>query len=386
MRRLLVWVLAVLTPFSASGAHADQVVVTQGPAQQPPLQVVSFAAPPAAVTCAEGSVRLVEGAAIPPRTFQPLIPPVMPAGAPSYTPPPPPTSQVFTFSVDAEGRVADLKTPMVEAGAYRWSVDDQAAVIASWRFAPGAGAKGCKIDLTPTYATVAATAPARLFELLVDQQRNTPPAVRKALLGGGDCDRAPYRRPNVVVYPDLRAFDDKSVDPAWAGVRFDIDAGGAVRNVRIIAQHGEAAFADAAAGAMSESKYFPGSARTGCYSSFKALPKATEAAQRPAGESFERPQDQCKVTREALNIPENKFYPPAYGKRRVAGWAILRFDVAPWGQVGAIEVLASQPSAAFGEAARNLLSGARPTPPPSGYRGCVVPILYAIPAIPEDGN
>jgi TonB family protein len=91
------------------------------------------------------------------------------------------------------------------------------------------------------------------------------------------------------------------------------------------------------------------------------------------------------VTREALNIPENKIYPPAYAKRRVAGWAILRFDVAPWGQVGAIEVLASQPTQAFADAARGLLMGARPSPPPSGYRGCVVPMIYAIPTIPDEG-
>jgi len=47
-------------------------------------------------------------------------------------------------------------------------------------------------------------------------------------------------------------------------------------------------------------------------------------------------------------------------------------------------VLESQPTATFGDAARMLLSSARPKPPPTGYRGCVVPMVYAIPAIPDE--
>ena len=77
-------------------------------------------------------------------------------------------------------------------------------------------------------------------------------------------------------------------------------------------------------------------------------------------------------------------YPPAYGARKVPGWAILRFDVAPWGLVGNIEVLASQPSDAFGVAARCLVANARPSPPASGYRGCLIPVIYAIPEPVEE--
>lgn len=344
------------------------------------VRLVSFAQPPASIACADGAVHLVEGAAPPPKAWQAWIPPVGSSSAGSYKPPEPPTSQAYTFSVDAGGRVMDLKSA---GGQTFWSADEQAAVIASWRFAVGAPASGCRIDLAPTYVPIAQASPARLFEILATEGRNTAQPVHKALAANGDCN-TPRRRPQTIVYPDLRAFDDKHVDPSWAGVRYDIDAAGAVHNVRVAAQHGEPAFADAAASAIAEAKFFPGPPRTACYASFKAMPRATEATPAPKAASFERPDDACKVTREALNIPEAKLYPPAYGKRRVAGWAIVRFDVAPWGQVGAVEVLAAQPSAAFGDAARGLVQSARPTPPASGYRGCIVPIVYAIPPVVDE--
>lgn len=383
MRRLLLTAVAALAALIPLTAQAE---ISLPPTRLLPARMVSFAGPPASVACAEGAARLVEGATPAPKVWQPWTPPVMPAGIPAYTPPPPPTSQVYVFSIDAEGRVFDLKridaaTPV----SVNWLADEQTAVVASWRFAIGAPATGCKIDLTPTYMPVAEASPARLFEVLATEQRNAPASVRKALAAGSDCEGGAQRRPNVITYPDLRPFDDKTVDPAWAGVRYDIDASGTVRNVRIAAQHGEPAFADAVAASVGEAKFFPGQPRKGCFLTYHATPKATLAAKPPTEASFQRPGDSCNITQAAMNLPETKQFPPAYGKRRVAGWAILRFDVAPWGQVGAIEVLAAQPTAAFGDAARQLVQSARPTPPPSGDRGCIVPVAYAIPAIPDEG-
>lgn len=385
MRGLLLLALAVLVGALAPPGLAGASTPVPSASPDIEVRVVSFAPPPTAIACAEGQARFVEGEAVPPRIWQLWKPRIAPVGGAPYVPPPPPTSEVYTFSVDLQGHVTDLKRTAIPNTPIYWPTDEQAAIIASWRFAPGAAARDCRLDLAPTHAAIAETSPARLFQILGSDPRNAAPAVRKALSADGDCDRGPRRRPQVMVYPDLRPFDDKSVDPSWTVIRYDIDASGAARDVRIAAQHGQAAFADTAAGAISESRFFPGPPRKGCLAAFRAEPQATEAPPRPAGESFERPTDDCKVTREALNIPETKTYPPPFGKRRVAGWAILRFDVAPWGQVGAVEILASQPAAQFGEAARMLLQGARPSPPATGYRGCVVPMIYAIPAI-DDGD
>lgn len=379
MRGLLLVALASLAPLTATASIMP-------PPGDPtaPVKLVTFSPPPASIACGQGVARLIEGAGPPPRAWQTWVPPVQPPGSTPYIQPPPATSEVYTFSVDADGHVIDLKRKMdTRPSLTGWGLDEQSAIVATWRFAPGAAAKDCAVDLAPRYIPIAEASPARLFEALAADPRAPSPVLRKAITAAaGDCDMR--RRPQTIVYPDLRAFDDKSVDPAWAGLSFDIDASGAVRDVKVVAQHGEPAFADAAASAVAEARYFPGPARKGCSVAFRAMPKATEAPSRPSGESFERPQDACEVTQAQLNIPQAKPYPPAFGKRRVAGWAILRFDVAPWGQVGAIEVLAAQPSEVFGNYARNLLQGARPNPPPTGYRGCVVPIVYALPAVPED--
>ncbi len=219
---------------------------------------------------------------------------------------------------------------------------------------------------------------------MASEGRDSPSPVREALAKAGDCYQPPRRAPDTLAYPDLRRFNDKSVSPPWAGVRYSIDAQGAVRDVKVVAQSGEAAFADAAASSIAESRFYPGTARTGCYATFSAKAKPTPAPARPDLKTFERPGDACDITREAMNTPENKTFPAAYAKRGVAGWAIVRFDVAPWGQIGNVEVLAAQPSDAFGMAARNLVQSARPSPPATGYRGCLVPILYAIPAPIDD--
>jgi TonB family protein len=376
MRGLLLLALAFLTPVTAL---ANLPPLVGDP--KAPVKLVSFAAPPSSIACAGTSARLIEAAALPPKVWQVWTPPVPPVGVAAYVPPPPPSTEVYSFSVDADGHVTDLKRASGLGGTIPWAIDEPAAIIASWRFAPGAPAKDCTIDLAPRYSPIAEASPARLFEALADDPRAPNPPLRKALAAGSDCDGPTRRRPQTIVYPDLRPFDDKTVDPAWAGLRFDIDAAGAARNVRVVAQHGEPAFADAVASAVAEARYFPGPPRAGCHVAFKAMPKATPPPQHAPPPADD---DACKITQAELNLPETKFFPPTFGKRRVGGRAVLRFDVAPWGQIGAIEVLEAQPAAAFGDAARMLLMSARPKAPPTGYRGCVVPIVYAIPAIPED--
>ena len=196
-------------------------------------------------------------------------------------------------------------------------------------------------------------------------------------------DRAPLRDSNTDGIETLSFSVDADGRPldirrALAS-RGDIDAGGTPRNVRVEAQGGDPALADVAASAIAGSRFQPGRPVEACYGTFAATPRDTPAPPRPDIASFERPGDKCDVTKEALNLPAFKNYPRPYAARKVAGWAYLRFDVAPWGQIGNVQVVASEPSAAFGDAARGMLWTAKPKPPPEGYRGCLVPVIYAIP-------
>jgi TonB family protein len=361
MRGLLLVALAFLTPAAATATVAP-------PPEKPQPQLLTFAPTPTAFTCGKGQARLIEGAPLLPRPQQGFVR-VGGAG-------PSPVLERYAFGVDADGRVIDLK----REGA--WTPESQAPVIASWRFAPGAPASDCKLQPTATVTPLDQTTPAQRLQAMISEGRAAPIYLRKALDDLGDCARTPRRRPQTISYPDLRAFGDRSVDPAWAGVTYDIDGDGAVRNVRIVTQHGEPAFADLAAASVAESRFQTGSPRTGCHAVFKARPKASPASKRPDAASFERPSDACALKK--VPLPEVMPYPPAYAARRVGGWAIVRFDVAPWGQIGPVEVLASQPAQAFGVAAINLMQNIRLPAPPTGYRGCVMPIIYATPAVVDD--
>jgi len=383
MRGMLLLALAALASgMVPSLAHADRIARPAAPAAKaPPViagtevvrekaqpQLIVFAPPPATFACATGQARLVAGAPLLPRTQNSWKP--VAAESPS------PVPEAYAFGVDADGRVIDLK----REGA--WSPDTQAAVIASWRFAPGAPATDCRFEVAATVTPLAAASPARLMQAMIAEGRNARPALRQALDALGDCARAPRRRPDTIAYPDLRSFGDRTVDPAWAGLTYDIDEGGAVRNVKIVTQHGEQAFADTAASSVAESRFQPGSPRKGCHATFRARPAVSPATARPDIAAFERPGDACPLKQVAL--PDAKPYPPAYANRRVGGWAVVRFDVTPAGQIGPVQVLASQPTPAFGVAAVTLMQGVKPAGEAAGSRGCVMPIIYALPPVATD--
>lgn len=369
MRGLLLLALAVLVPLAAHADHLPQ----PGP---PTPKLATFAPTPTTFVCGKGQTRLAEGAPLAPRSMQ--------SWAPPYAENRVTTNERYTFGVDAEGRVVDLKR---DDAAQYWVPDSQAAIIASWRFATGAPASDCRLELSPTISPMAAASPSQLLQALIAEGRNATPQLRQALDSLGDCGRAPRRRPALIAYPDLRSFDDQTVDPPWAGVTYDIDADGAVRNVAIVTQHGAQAFADTAASSVAESRYQTGSPRKGCFGMFRARPKASPATSRPKTSSFDRPGDVCDLEGEVKDLVQPKAYPPAFAARRVGGWAYVRFDVAPWGQIGTVEVVASQPTPAFGLAAVNVLQGMRlKSAPATGYRGCVAPVIFAIPAIPDDAD
>ena len=68
-------------------------------------------------------------------------------------------------------------------------------------------------------------------------------------------------------------------------------------------------------------------------------------------------------------------FPEPFRKRSIEGWAIVRYDVAPWGAVGNVKVLESQPSEDFGKQATIMLQNAA-LPPSRGMTGCVDRVRY----------
>ena len=73
-------------------------------------------------------------------------------------------------------------------------------------------------------------------------------------------------------------------------------------------------------------------------------------------------------------------FPDPWRRRAIEGWAIVTFDVAPWGEVGNTRVVASEPAAAFGEQAVRLLRGATKPASATGYSGCFERVRFVLDA------
>lgn len=346
------------------------------------FEVTVFDPLPREATCVGGqSLRVIEAAALHPRVGAAYSEPiVVTADAPPVAAKDSP-DEVLTFSVNAEGQPLNIRRLTTSPGFA--DPDTVIAALAGWRFEAGAPLSGCRVSIPTHRAPIEQASRTTLFEIIAFDRRNTPPAVREAISKAGNCGAAPRRLPKTIAYPDLRRFNGRDRNPAWAGVVYDIDADGTPRNVRVDSQGGDPALADGAAAAVAGSRYQPGRPVQACYVTFAAEPRETPAPPRPKTVAKlpegETPANDCPVTQAQLNLPAFKNYPRAYAARKVAGWALLSFDVAPWGQVGNIQVIDSQPSAAFGQAALSMLWTARPKPPAEGYRGCIVPVVYNIP-------
>jgi TonB family protein len=72
-------------------------------------------------------------------------------------------------------------------------------------------------------------------------------------------------------------------------------------------------------------------------------------------------------------------FPPEFERRGIEGWAVVRFDIAPWGGVGNVAVVAAEPAAAFGQQAVQIVGAARKAPSARGYTGCMARVLFKLP-------
>ena len=70
--------------------------------------------------------------------------------------------------------------------------------------------------------------------------------------------------------------------------------------------------------------------------------------------------------------------PEPFRRRAVEGFARLSYDVAPWGGLGNIHVLTSEPAAAFGEEVKAVLLAAHAPVSSTGAHGCIQPVRFQL--------
>lgn len=360
------------------------------PPAPPPIASASphAASPPASalarslVSWTPGTVRCAEGEAIarPPR--RPLGQLIWSAAPGAYRP------EIYQpvpwhFAIDATGRTLGIARSVP---AMTLPHADLGATLAATRFAPGAPRTGCTITYTPHVTALGEAPVADLISYTMSPDNGPlPPEGWARIRQQGTCNDPPPPAPLQRVFPDFRSLPGTPGVKDWAAVDYDLDAKGQPRNARVSHGTGNTALDAAATRAVTQSRFTPG-ARTGCRYPYWRAPATIPAPPAPDPASFAP--DPASVADAAATCARpysyatapRLTYPAAYRRRRIEGWAILRFDVAPWGDIGNATVLAAEPTADFGTHALQVLRTARFQPAPAGRSGCVETVRFTMDA------
>jgi TonB family protein len=301
--------------------------------------------------------------------------------APATLNPPLPQTQFLTaanapqpvrlnFDLDSEGRPFNIRSE-IDKRARQQTRDLMPSLRAS-RFTVDGARQSCSITYTPQSAPFA-EAPLETLAALGVATRLRMSKDAWERISPGDCRDAPRLAPLTRTYPDFRKLTRREGARQWTYVTYDIDGEGVPVNLATALTSGYDAL-DAEARAAVQAGRYAGGPRTGCAQAWWTGPATIPAPPiPPKSETGGNPA--CKLEDRWDKEPRLTF-PPEYRQRAIEGWAILRFDVAPWGEIGGIEVIDAQPSSEFGEAAMNVLRSARFKPQESGLSGCIDRVIF----------
>ncbi|MEI9926684.1 MAG: TonB family protein [Sphingomonas sp.] len=281
------------------------------------------------------------------------------------------------FRIDAEGRPLGI---VADAPAQPFSGSDIAPALAVSRYPAGAPRQDCVAKFRATITPITGAPPARLYRFFGIPHRSSALdwQIFNAVKPAGTSCYDPVPAPRMIAFPDFDKIPQPAGTTSYTVLGYDVDASGRPVRLQVIASDGNAALDAATQSAVSRSRFEP-KARTGCLMRFNrrqhtpvVAPPAPEAA------SLAPPDARCQNPLEWSFEPKLVF-PEAYNRRSIEGWAVIGFDVAPWGETGNIHVLASEPSADFGEAAKRIIEQSRKPSMPNGLTGCAERVRFLLP-------
>ncbi len=359
--RLLAIALAIAAPAAATAAPSPQRQVRAAD----PISVSIDSSKRSVVLWHPGALAC---AGAPSLSSEGLIAPTpLPIGAAQFTAPF--AGVTVTFDIDAEGRPFSI-TGTVEPRARFYAQDIMPALRAS-RFAGSGPRTGCTLTYTPEILGTA-DAPLEVLAHFGVAQRARLERQIWERFAEGDCHSERRLAPLRLAYPDWRKIERRAGDPKWTYVRYDVDASGVPVNLATVLSSGDPALDADARRVAAESRY-AGGPRTGCvrmwWQGAETVPVALPDS--PVGNPA------CEIDNKWDRAPRLT-YPRPYQSRAIEGWAVLRFDVAPWGEIGAIEVVDAQPSSEFGDAAIAVLRAAKFKPLDTGLKGCIDRVMFQI--------
>lgn len=298
----------------------------------------------------------------------------------------PPRAYEMGFTIGEDGRPLGI-TQRVAASGPRGYVpgNDLAPALSLWRFPASAAGAACTMIFTPRSVPLDRAAPADLYRVAALRMTNPSEfeTVMRHIRQSGDCAGPGRPRMLLRAFIDNRRIPQTPGVPSFAVASFDVDADGVPRNPGIVASDGNRVLEGAASDAAGRSRYVGNAPRTHCTIPFRRA--ATDPVPAPSmPPKSEYPAGNCPDTIRWAR-PLTQQFPDAFRRRAIEGWAIVRYDLAPWGATGAVTVLASEPAAEFGEHARRMIIAASAEPAPSGAQGCIARVQYRM-AGADDGD
>lgn len=345
------------------------IIPSSRDADQP--QTMLFSTPSAEASCSGAPVQPLEAEAFAPRAFSSAQSRLGQVG-----------DGLMAFDIDVNGRPLNIRPDQpsyIPVGASENAALQ--AVLAGWRF-PAAKRDGCRLTLRWRTQALADAETPDLMKLFAVSQ--TTPQIRQAValrLGGDDADcgdRWGGRQPRFVSYPDFHAGRRPTPGSrTWTVVRWNIDADGKTTDVETLGSSGDVDLDAETRRAISESAARPGPARKGCVANYYRWGAPLSAPPITPENKRDDPLQNCPAEiGERFKLRREPVYPAAFNQRSIEGWALIRFDIAPWGAIGNVEVIESQPAAAFGDDARRMVQNSTATPAYNAGIRCVVPVRY----------
>jgi hypothetical protein len=300
--------------------------------------------------------------------------------------------QPFTlaFRIGSDGRPLGISNPNRPPGAVPYLPnDDLAPALAAWRFPAGAERLGCAVSFTPRLIAVAAAPTEELYRFVALPRLGYAgwrEAIKRLQEEGGGCFTPRYPKERLRAIPDFDSISQAPGTFSWTFVGFDVTSSGKTSGVRTLASDGNPELDRAGIEAVGRNEYASGDPRTGCHIPyFRRQNVPLEAPPAPERDVFVAKDATCDnavpfVRKPVMIFPEN------FRRRSIEGWAVVRYDVAPWGATGNFKVLAAEPAAAFGDAAQRIIAAATRPPSPAGATGCVDRVRFVLPADGTEPN